>query len=286
MGLNKVAQKDFKEEYLPHSRKDQFFDILKNNRHEIFFIALLLILFAVPYFITFVVKGVLVLNASTTLTGDDLTTFVFWTEIFYRTSMIVTFPFLAIGLAGVLKIIRRLAWGEPVFFREDFAQGIKENYKHFLLISIIFPILYLTEYASIYFYNESFVGFITAGINILVLFPVLLTHLYVTTYYKNKYRKNVVLSFEVYTNSFLRTLLNVISLFALTFLRMLNMGIGIQVIVMILILFLYLPLWLIATYLNEISIFDKLINEQHYPDIAYRGLRLAKIKQDKKKGSK
>lgn len=153
MILGSPKSEDYARSKLPSSRWSLFFDIFKGRFLKLVLINLLMILFFIPVFI------VLFFHLSTLASLGDrvpfsqcfgvgyqsLYSYVGYVESISLNANVTSYIFLpvaalfaGIGLAGGAYIIRNLVWTEGVFVANDFWFGIKQNYKHFLLMSFLY----------------------------------------------------------------------------------------------------------------------------------------------------
>ena len=68
--------------------------------------------------------------------GDDGNKIIAIEILFYGTNIITSMVF-SLGLAGILKIFKRLILNEPIFYMHDLLEGVKENAWCFLLFSFL-----------------------------------------------------------------------------------------------------------------------------------------------------
>lgn len=142
---------------LPTTRRQQFWDILKNQLGNLAKINLLSVLLALPFlalvfvFIPVIKQGV---GLSFDFTGNlgigypgsvsDMVT----AEVAVLQSIVPLLLFLipcitalAFPFAGMIYTIRNLVWGESVSVRQDYWKGIKTGWKQYLLTFFVLSIL-------------------------------------------------------------------------------------------------------------------------------------------------
>lgn len=144
---------DFTPVQLPSSRWGLFWDVFKNRLFELFKVSLWGDLFALPLLAVLLITylnqasyniyipydgnlGVgypVELNA--VYLGDWLQ---YWSELNKYLFLLPCILVLAVGLTGVLYVMRRLIWGEDVSVTRHFFKGIKENWKEGIGTGIIF----------------------------------------------------------------------------------------------------------------------------------------------------
>ena len=185
----------------------------------------------------------------------------------------------SLALAGSLKIIRRMIWGEPVFLKEDFIIGIKENYKGFLVISLFGGILNAINTAIVSFMpTNNFLTYLPLIALIVLFYPVIFVFLFYNVIYSDKISKNLINSLKLYFRSVFLTFLMCLICYALLLVKFIpNIF---RYIVAIVILIFVVPILLLMFYEFEISIFDKYINIYQYPQFYRKGLYTEKEKEE------
>ena len=137
MAKVKAAKNDFQEENLPQTRKDQFFDLLKNQYKVIFLIGLMFLLFFLPLLSLNVVKAIMANKAYALIdlnkaSVEQVNDAVGVNRLIFDLANFIFYPLLFVGVGGLLRVIRQLIHGEPVAFKYDFNKGIKDNSKTFI----------------------------------------------------------------------------------------------------------------------------------------------------------
>ena len=64
----------------------------------------------------------------------------------YQGGLILTSYIAILGLSGVIHVLRNLIWGEGIFFKEDFGEGIKLNAGKDIIFAVIFSLFYAAAY--------------------------------------------------------------------------------------------------------------------------------------------
>ena len=284
MDKNKISiQLD--EKTLPTTRKEQFFDILKHQLGTLFSVGGLLLAFSILLFASLVVKEVLinnvVINVNMKEHPDQVYEMVKMLTLIFDAVNIVAIAFLFIGLAGAYKVIKKLIFMEKVFIFRDFKQGIKENWGQFLIISFFFSIVLLIfDLFSVQSGNMSnemtTVAWVLMGIFSFTIFPIFLLSMSSIATYKNKFSDNLKNSFYICAKHYLYCLIFAVIFAAiwigLFFLYVYANSSVIYTGVIAFIIFILLPLYLLASFLFNFSLFDLHINS-NYPEIYNKGIR-------------
>lgn len=170
--IGKQATTDFTAEELPKNRKQVLKFIYKHRALTLFCANLIFILFAIPFIAWEII------NYLTKMLIDDTDKVKYFEDLknFIIESNLLRIPFLmlaSIGLAGILYIVRKLCWNEPISIWKDFGKGIKNSWKANLGISFILGvIIFMSEFIINSFAYGSLTGF--SGVFFLV-FMLLIT---------------------------------------------------------------------------------------------------------------
>lgn len=153
MKKRKQAQSDFTFEQLPHNRKEVFFDCIRLHWKMLLCLGLISLLFALPViaceaFTDIVWSSIYVRLTNGEITQDAATAYLSSLRVFSAMLSVVGWLIFSVGLAGIARVIRQLAWGEPIFFVSDFVQGIRQNVGKYLAV---FGICAVVKFASTFF---------------------------------------------------------------------------------------------------------------------------------------
>jgi len=281
---------DFKSSALPRTRKEQFKDILKTRYLTLLSIGGVLLLFLIPALVIYGCKNYFILKIISGLQQDGADTH---TQLYYNLNytmlfdaiQIVGFGVFFIGLAGVSKVIRSLTYMEPIFFKEDFSQGVKENWKHYIVISLFlsFSLLFFHLIYNSGYYSEvtylSFGAWGFIGLFAFIFGPTLLMSMSMTATYKNKFidtfKSSLIISIRHYFPYVLFALILIIFGIGFYFMSLyLYFYINIAVVT---VLTLYaLPVLLLGNYLYCFYTFDEHINVNQ-KEIYHKGLYIEEI---------
>lgn len=273
-------------EDLPKNRKEVFFDVCKNRYRMLIFCGFILFVSAIPFLAIYMAMLGQIGKIQQELLDSVITQEVY-NQQYFQTNLIMPFIMLLLSviiivvLAGVTRIIHRLAWGEGVSFSHDFIIGIKQNSLNFLmllfigisfyvsnLIKTVITLNELTEtYSVLYYYIPLF-------INIFVFFPIVLLFIMQSVIYKNTFAGKLKNAVYFYIKKFLYNVCYMALLSSFTILMIFATAIY-KLIVISIFIFL-LPLWILAYVLISSSIFDEYINVHHYPEIYKKGIYIPK----------
>ena len=273
MRERKAAKKDFTEESLPHNRVEVFFDIIRQRYDVLLRIGVLLLLFSLPYLIVEAIGELTYIN----MLKEGRTT----REEFYalrQTVSLIDLGVIAIfglGLSGVMKIVRNLVWGEPIFFGKDFFTGVRQNRIIYVLVFLIIAIInLLLSYVEGFIQND-YVRVIPAVLCISLLLPVGMYVLSATVVYKDGFLSILKNSFKFFVKSapvcFIFVLV-LVGVFCIGLIGSLILRFVLTVVAIVALL----PVYLIAWTLYSHSIFDKMVNSTLYPDYVDKGIYRSK----------
>ena len=260
---------DFTAEGLPSSRPALFWDILKNEHRKLFGAALLLALFSLPFVALHIFTDFELLM----LQKDDVSET--WPYYIFLAILPISAAIYGIGLGGILRIIRRLCYLEPVFFWEDFKLGIKQNAKQCVFfcffIGVSFSICYLGRIS----HSEDILWNIPFGIFALIAFPCLLFSFVPMATYSNSFMQNLSLSSRLYLKAFLTNIIPLALFLSPLFLEFIP-DLAVKYIVFLLFSILIWPLLLLGFFLYQTFLLDKYINKEKFPALYDRGIHRKK----------
>lgn len=276
----KVAKIDFTEASLPHSRRDVFRDILKNRWKDLLKVGALLLLFSLPLLVFGAVGEINAANIYAEYKNGAISAEMYASEVAasngaFALIKIIGYIIFSVGIAGSARVLRQIIWDEPLFFFEDFKDGIKIYGGQFALAMFLYG---LCSYTAVFFSSAAngILYAIALGLGVFILLPAMFFWLSERTVYANKIGENIRNGFMFYV----RTLFKSIGMLLLAFLPFILEYVleffGLYNFIfkysyLLICTFLFLPLgimlWLLYTY----SVFDKYINAELFPEILHKG---------------
>lgn len=285
---NKYRADEFSVNDLPLSRRQQFFDILKNDWKTLLFLGLIILLASLPYITLNIMYWFIRSNLRAQLLADGGTEEMVFkglqlTDILYEAICVPATLILVIPFAGAARVMKRLVHGEGVLFKDDFFEGIKMNSLQFLVIIFIYSVLrFLMQFAYIMIYNiptmSEIIYGVSNGLLYLIFVPILLFMLTQASIYKIKFFLNFKNSYQLAIHSIFVMFIFALIIFGVYFLRYITHPIlrgGMDTLIFVL-----SPLYLLALNLYTMSRFDIFINKDYYPEIYRKGLRPYEVKED------
>lgn len=271
-----IRKSDYSKADLPSTRTEQFFRILRDNYLTFIKIGIMLVILMLPFVLAFMIKNISISNIlkNEAIPETDKTSNIIVINIIFGGVYLPCIMFFFLGFAGILKILRRLIWDEPLFFKEDFFLGIKESYGSFLLYGFLIGLIsfFCVLTHNLFGGYLKYVSYILTAISFAIVIPIVL----IATYASSIYNSKINVSFSVSGNLFIRrgifTILILLILYSAYFLPLLPIPLTFLIaIILVLIIFLF-PVWILLSYINCIKAFDDFINITQYPDKAYLGL--------------
>ena len=259
---------------LPTSRKEVFFDLLRNRKMTLFALSCFTFMFFIPLAVDLFFFNYLESAAIAADKKEYLFSLVFYSMCIMLPCMVVGF----IGFAGAFYTAKHLVWQEDINLAVDFFHGIKENWKHAIINGLLFGIiLFGVVIGGSYLLIFAPTSPITCGIGIGALILVFLTFGMVISlnFTQDVYYENGI--FTTFKNSFcflgllnwkilVLFLITTGGLFTLSIFNLITLGTG-------LLLFAILNSVVIIIYtLLSHSAFDRFINQEHYPEMVGKGL--------------
>ncbi len=276
------ASQNFETSMLPQTRKAIFFDVIKLHWSSFLSYGFLILLFMLPLYVITLAQQVLVWQQYALLEGlPDAEKLESIQNIYalQNTAACFKIPCLmiaALGLAGLIRVIRQYAWEENVFFSFDFSTGIKSNSKQFLLLGLLAGIINLlvTYYNGLSaFAKSSFSSILLTlpvGLALAVALPLIAFAMVSISIYSNKFSVVLMTSFSLSVKTFFKTIVRLLGILSpLALFLIPNLLIQFAVLLVYALAF---PTLLLTWYLYALDQFDKHINAQYYPELVGKGL--------------
>ena len=129
----KYKVRDFSIVDMPKNRWQVFLDIIKLHWRSILFIGVMLLLFSLPLygfslFIDFKKASLSIAFNDKKISEEVFINSIKNLEFIYIAILPITLIILSIGLAGIIRIIKRLCYIEPIFLFDDFKLVILCSY--------------------------------------------------------------------------------------------------------------------------------------------------------------
>ena len=263
---------------LPHTRKQIFLDLLKNQKRQMVSLSMLLFVFLLPLVVDIVLFNMFIIGVPTGQEGYASTIF---SLIFYM--MIIAIPCSMIGfvgLSGLAHVCKNIAWQNAVLFGPEFFVGIKKNWKQSLVFGLIWGIsLFLLVVGSLFMVrtqagsDQPWVQSIGIGLCIVQFIVLSIICVYSLTY--SCYYSNTI--WQVFRNSFVffvAKFFKNLGLFILTtglVVGLMFVDFIAQIVIIIVIAFLSSFMMIAWTLLSH-EAFDQYINKENYPEYYKKGL--------------
>ena len=138
----KLSGKDYEASLLPSTRKAQFKDILTHEFKTLLLVGAWLLLFFLPILSIEIFSNIFVYTYITqnngALTPEEKKAFEMMVTLIKEASLVFGYLIFSVGIAGSLRIIRNLVYGEVIFFKDVFITGIKKYWKLCLGVAFVF----------------------------------------------------------------------------------------------------------------------------------------------------
>ena len=263
---------DYSKAMLPRTRKAQFGDCFKMNYVVILKCGLMLLLFFSPLIALSLFADIFYVSLIENSTeAIDETKLLF--HYLFNVGLILMSLFAVIGITGVVRILRNLIWGEGIFFKDDFNQGVKQNAGKNIAFAAIFSLFYTLSYFIYSLTPDSIISYLPILIFLLIFLPIYFWIIFLNNTYESKFFQLLKNGFYFYVKTIGWSILGVIMTIVLIALIFIPFNlIYIKYIVLVLfIIFLY-PIIILIMTLYTTSKFDDYINKDNYLDYYHRGL--------------
>ena len=264
----KYSKEEFEKTQLPNNRKEVFYDVLK-QRYDVFiklgllgFILLLPIVLISFYFD--------LINLETANKNFDI-------YILYKNlALVILSPLIALYLTAFLEVVKKLVWYEPILISDAVINGVKNNYKQILIISLYTSLIYAASNAIVNINTNDWIlniiKYIPFSLSIVVVLPTYGFVVMQITVYKEGLLKHIVNGFILYIVTFIKSLLIIILNILPFVLTILIPNLIIKYIVILTLITIYTPITLLVWQLHTHSVFDQYINKDNYENIYKKGI--------------
>lgn len=280
MRKRKMAAQDLTIESLPHTRRELFFDIIKQRWKLLLTMGILFMVAVFPMVAVLFLRNFSFQNLYSSYNWATITeeqTAEYYSlyrqqNNFWNLFQLPCFIVIALFLSGFMRIIRQLNYSKGIYVWEDFKQGIKQNFLPYLgMFVFIFVLFYLSSFIANVGIENSLLAYLPIGAIVIIFVPILLNMLSLLVTYSSNFSSLVKNSFILSFKNILWYLLFTVAFFAPMALFLIPYYL-IAYIVFLIISVIYYPLFFLANYLFNYASFDLYINEGKYPNNYHKGL--------------
>lgn len=276
----KIPENDYSAAMLPSTRREVFFDVVKLQFPKLALCGLVSLIFTLPFLISELVQDIYqaaLYQSGAESGGEAAALYLVTFQNVFAVLDVLLFVFLSVGLAGLSRIIKRLAWEEPVSIWPDFAKGVRQNGKHYALLGLLTGLVVFACRYGVQNHAEWFAALSVVLVGIL-LGPVAAYMTVTISVYDVPFLGHIKYALLLYGKSAPRTLLAAAGCF-LIFIPQMLPNIYCHVIGRF-ISGLLIPFVMLAWFLFSFYRLDQVINPAHYPELVGRGLLGKQIRQD------
>lgn len=268
----KVSKIDYSKAMLPRTRKAQLGDVFKMNYVILLKCGLMLLVFFTPlvgfsFFMDFYYASLL------SHATEEVEQTILIYKYILNGGLILTSFIALLGFSGVVHVLRNLIWGEGIFFKEDFADGIKQNAGKNIAFAAIFSVFYAGAYVVYSLFPTMIVSWFGLFLFALVFLPIYFWIMFLNNTYDSKF--GVILKNGLFF--YVRTIgwsivgilmpLSLLSLYFVPFYL-----VWLKYLLLVLFIVFLFPIIVLIMNLYTTSRFDVYINKENYPDYYLRGL--------------
>jgi hypothetical protein len=175
-------------------------------------------------------------------------------------------------ISGLLKIMIRYAWAQPVFYKEDFITGVKENWTSSILFALIIGLINIIRAILTLYQINVYVSTAIFSVSLVFIYPLLFVFTFVNAIYVNPFLKNISIALRLLIRRFPLFLVFFLLCYAFTFIDYIP-SMVIKYTAYLIALIILVPIAWLASTLFSLSVFDELINKNRYCSLFQRGLR-------------
>lgn len=274
----KKASKDYQRSMLPQSRRDVFFDVVKLQWRKLLLLALILLISALPLLLIAVYEDTYILTAyeDTTINQESIPTLIAPLHIYCAVLSAPCLILFFLGLSGVIRVVRQLAWEEHAMVIPDFMIGFRQNWKQFLPAGLLFGLGY--AFAKIGWHsalatqaNSVWMQGILLGLLIFLIAPLIACCIVIIAVYDNSFWGNLKLAAFVYMKNPLKTVVGMLLAFGPSVAVWLIPHLQLHLIGSIPAIIVF-TLGLLGWVLFTCNQLDRHYNAEHYPELVGKGI--------------
>jgi len=282
MAKRKANPFDYTGDMLPKNRKEVFRDLVHLQFLQILRTGFILLLFSIPLQLVGILKEMTAAAVYRDLAGGILSAEDAATALVTLSNQaaLIAIPLwllFGLGLAGVMQLLKRLAWALPTTGIHDFLTGVRQNAQSYAALFLLIGLLsYVSKAAGNYATMVEqegiygFLGIVPSIFFLILLFPIGAYAAIAIPIYNTRFGSQIRLGLYLYMKSPFRTLFSLC-------------GFGIFAAVLIIpdfyvhttgriLLAVALPFFLLKWFLIVSDVLDRHWNRIHYPDLVNRGV--------------
>lgn len=276
MRKQKSAPQDYSYSNWPKNRWEAFWDCLRLRSWDFLRMGGILLLFSIPALLLLFYRdySIYELNkafAAGEITEERLISATHSNYDFTGLLLILAFGIFAIGLSGVSRLNKRIAWAQSVFFHRDFMIGIKENWKKYLFMGCLIGVINFLCSLMVNYGNENLFAYVPYFLTIALFLPASCFYFSELSVYNLKFGESLRLAFVFYFKNILFALPSTLLLFSplgLLFIPSLPLRYGLLALAVAIVS----PFLLFGFFLFSCFVFDKDMNKRFYPDYVDKGI--------------
>lgn len=274
-----MEETEVKNQNMPQTRRQLFFRTVKAEWKTLLLCGVIILFFSLPLHAFQIYDdlygNMLSAEYSQGLITEEEVNSLYQTFLYIRwLAEVALCILLSVGLAGVARVVRSLAFGEKVSFLADFKIGVKQNAGQYAFLAFLVGVVRVAVLYCIYSASSStvymVVGSLLLGYCAIFLIPVAAYLTSVIAVYDNKFYGNIKTAFGVFMRSFFRSV-GVIILLILPYMLQLIPSVACHIafrIVLSLLSGVIMFIW----FLFAFSRFDVIINAEQHPELFGKGL--------------
>lgn len=274
----KKASKDFERSMLPQTRRAVFWDVVKLQWRKLLGVALILIISALPLLLIAVYEDTYFLTAyeDPELPLESIPMLIAPLHILCAVLSVPCLVLFFLGLSGVIRVVRQLAWEENAMVLPDFMVGLRQNWKQFLPTGLLFGFGY--AFAKIGWHSalasqagSGWLQGIVLGLLIFLVAPLVACCVVVIAVYQNSFWGNLKLAAYIYLKSPLKAVGSMLLAFGLSVAVWVIPHLQLHLIGSIPAIMAF-TLGLLGWMLFVFNQLDKHYNAEHYPELVGKGV--------------
>ena len=273
----KQNKTDFQVNQLPHNRAQVFWDVLKLHWRTFLILDLVLLIGFLPlltclFFRDHYAVGLSAKVANGLMSAEERLTNLKYAHLICAGASWICLYFLAFIICIVTRFIRQLVWYEPLFVKEDIANGLKNGFKTAVICATFSGTIIVVQKSMLFVTDNPFLQAIPVALFIPFIGLPLLLAFVEATIYIGGFGQILKNSIAMYIKEAPKVLLFGLLLFIPLLATLLESFLMVKYIVLLVYILFFENLFIMMFYLCANNIFDKYINREQFPNIYKKGL--------------
>lgn len=272
------AAEDYERTMLPQTRREVFLDILKLQWSKLLRLGLILLVSAIPLLMVAIYEDsyFLAVTENADVLREEVPALFSPFRIFCDLLRIPCIVVFFVGLSGVVRALRQLAWGENVTVLHDFTVGLRQNWKQFLAIGLVYGLCHALAMTG--WHNSLTAGGgnvwiwgVILGLLLFLVMPVVCCAAVIVAIYNNSLTDDLRIAAFIYLKAPVKTVGAMLAAFAVCLIIWQIPSLWLHIILSIPAMAVFV-LGFLGWLLFVCGQLDRYYNDEHYPELVGKGI--------------